>query len=587
MTVDSTPEGTRRKLLPLGITPVRAFAGTAVCVVLLTAFLMPLRTALVVALAVLTTFLYWAGIVIARMHRIARHRIAHKNRKETARRKQREHDQQKRERLRRQIEERAHAEEQAQVEEDELTRLGRYLWNGYSTTALTGLKTFSEDTEHPCHRRAQALELMAEWYEVTGNLKEYAWHRELALRLVPEKRRDRTERNGQTVRNTPHHAAERRFDVIMVSDFSSMGGTSGGYLQELRAQAEAGLDTGIVHQPFVGRGEGRSLNSKLLTAADNEHTELVRPEDGVSCDLLILRHPKAVERLLERTPRIDARRVLLVVNQPPFHYYGEEVSAGRSWDVDRVRKALAGWKEEVEWAPIGPVVREALLEHHAEELRDVRLTEEDWVNIVDLPAWQRSGRRAPDGKVRIGRHSRDYSTKWPETPELLSAIYPEEDGYEIHVLGGARTAAEVRGALPLNWVVHPFHGLSTREFLHGLDVYVYYTNSAYVEAFGRAPLEAMAAGVPTILPPCFRDLFGEAAIYAEPGDVRRTIDTLVADSGRYRMQVERAWEVLEERFGHDAHLRRLSALGVRARGGVHWQRVGLALDRWPEPRATG
>src|SRR5699024_2733552 len=315
--------------------------------------------------------------------------------------------------------------------------------------------------------------------------------------------------------------------------------------------------------------------------------ELVRPEDGVSCDLLILRHPKAVERLLERTPRIDARRVLLVVNQPPFHYYGEEVSAGRSWDVDRVRKALAGWKEEVEWAPIGPVVREALLEHHAEELRDVRLTEEDWVNIVDLPAWQRSGRRAPDGKVRIGRHSRDYSTKWPETPELLSAIYPEEDGYEIHVLGGARTAAEVRGALPLHWVVHPFHGLSTREFLHGLDVYVYYTNSAYVEAFGRAPLEAMAAGVPTILPPCFRDLFGEAAIYAEPGDVRRTIDTLVADSGRYRMQVERAWEVLEERFGHDAHLRRLSALGVRARGGVHWQRAGLALDRWAEPGATG
>lgn len=228
--MDSTPEGVRQKLRPLGITPVRAFAGTAVCVVLLTAFLMPLRTALVVALAVLITFLYWAGIVIARMHRIARKRIAHKNRKETARRKQCERDQQERERLRRQIEERAHAEEQAQAEEDELTRFGRYLWNGYSATALTGLKTFSEDTERPCHRRAQALELMAEWYEVTGNLKEYAWHRELALRLVPEKRRDRPERNGQTVRNTPHHGVERRFDVIMVSDFSSMGGTSGGYL---------------------------------------------------------------------------------------------------------------------------------------------------------------------------------------------------------------------------------------------------------------------------------------------------------------------------------------------------------------------
>src|SRR5699024_12573156 len=162
----------------------------------------------------------------------------------------------------------------------------------------------------------------------------------------------------------------------------------------------------------------------------------------------------------------------------------------------------------------------------AEELRGVRLTVESWVTIVDLPAWHRSGRRAPDGKLRIGRHSRDYSTKWPETPELLSAMYPEEDGYEIHVLGGARTAAEVRGALPLNWVVHPLHGLSTREFLHGLDVYGYYTNSAYVEAFGRAPLEAMAAGVPTILPPCFRDLFGEAALDAVPCDGWRRIASL-------------------------------------------------------------
>lgn len=566
MIVDSTLGGAWRKFLSLGITPVRAFAGAVVVVVLLTAFLVPLRTVLVVALTVLTACLYWAGIVIARMHRAARRRIARKTREEAARRKQREHDRKERARLWKQAEERAHAEKHAQAEEDELARSERYLWNGYSTTALAELKSFAEDTEHPRGQRAQALELVAEWYEATGNTKEYARHRDLALRLTSETRGDQ---RGWAVREEPLQRQEHGFDVVMVSDFSAMGGTSGGYLQELRAQAEAGLRTGIVHQPFVGRGEGSTLNSKLLAAADNAHTRLVQPEDDISCDLLIVRHPKAVERLLQRAPRIDTRRILLVVNQPPFHYYGEEVGTGRSWDIDRVRKAFAGWGGEVEWAPIGPAVREALLEHHSEELRDVRLTDDDWVNIVDLPAWRRSGRRAPDGKVRIGRHSRDYSTKWPENAELLSAIYPEDDGYEIHVLGGARTATEIRGALPLNWVVYPFYGLPTRDFLHGLDVYVYYTNTAYVEAFGRAPLEAMAAGVPTILPSCFRDLFGEAAIYAEPDDVRREIDALMANPERYRTQVERAWEVLEDRFGHDAHLRRLAALGVRSKVGAH------------------
>lgn len=570
MSVDGTFGVAWQKLLPPGTTATRvlSFVVVAVGVVSLTVLLAPLRTALVVALAVLMASLYWIGIVIAHMRKATARRIARKTREETERRAQRERDRRERARLRKQAEERERAEEREQAEAAEFTRLEKLLWNGYSTTALTELRSFSKDTGRSRSQRAQALELVADWYEITGDLEEHTRHRHLALRVDPAMQRGRAGRTRRAARVASLRGCERKFDVVVVSDLSVMGGTSGSNLQELQAQAGAGVRTGVFHQPFAGRGEGRPLNGKLLAAVDNDHTRLVRPEDRVSCDLLIVRHPRTLARLLERMPRIETRRVLLVVNQPPFHYYGEEGGSGRSWDIGHTREALAGWVGHAEWAPIGPAVRDALLEHHAEELRGVQLTDEDWVNIIDLPVWRRSGRRLSDGKVRIGRHSRDHPTKWPESAESLSAIYPEEEGYEVHVLGGAGTATEIRGALPLNWVVHRFDALPAKEFLHGLDVYVYYTNSAYVEAFGRAPLEAMAAGVPTILPPCFRDLFGEAAIYAEPDDVRREIDALMADPERYRTQVERSWEVLEERFGQGAHLRRLAALGVRSEAGA-------------------
>ncbi|WP_449289354.1 glycosyltransferase [Nocardiopsis salina] len=102
------------------------------------------------------------------------------------------------------------------------------------------------------------------------------------------------------------------------------------------------------------------------------------------------------------------------------------------------------------------------------------------------------------------------------------------------------------------------------EFLRDLDVYVYQTSSDLLEAFGRAPLEAMAAGVPTVLPPKFEELFGSAAVYAPPGRVGEAVDWLVADPHRSRHQVEQAWEVLRDRFSHQAHLQRLAAMGVRA-----------------------
>ena len=79
---------------------------------------------------------------------------------------------------------------------------------------------------------------------------------------------------------------------------------------------------------------------------------------------------------------------------------------------------------------------------------------------------------------------------------------------DVRFLGGARHARARLGRWPWNWRVAPFGALDVQDFLAGLDVFLHYPDPDYVEEFGRAPMEAMAAGVPVILPPEFAPTFG-------------------------------------------------------------------------------
>ena len=71
--------------------------------------------------------------------------------------------------------------------------------------------------------------------------------------------------------------------------------------------------------------------------------------------------------------------------------------------------------------------------------------------------------------------------------------------------------------------------MDPREFLAQLDFFVYYHHPAWLEAFGRNILEALASGLPAILPAHFRSLFSDAAIYAEPAEVPSVVNQLYAD----------------------------------------------------------
>ncbi|MFN3614857.1 MAG: glycosyltransferase [Rubrimonas sp.] len=97
-------------------------------------------------------------------------------------------------------------------------------------------------------------------------------------------------------------------------------------------------------------------------------------------------------------------------------------------------------------------------------------------------------------------------------------------------------------------------------FLADLDVFVYFHHPAWVEGFGRTIAEAMAAGIPVILPPHFRATFADAAIYAEPHEVRDRIDELWADEDYARLQGMRGRKWIDRNYGPARYLDRVRTL---------------------------
>ncbi|SDE40932.1 glycosyltransferase [Glycomyces harbinensis] len=402
------------------------------------------------------------------------------------------------------------------------------LHEGWSTEATAYLRGLTADERESPEHRLGAAAILADWYELDDKVV----RRELEL------------------------------DVVVVSNFMLPGGSSSSSAEEVRALRRAGMRVGLVHHPVYDWPLDRPLNDKIRELLDDEGVVWITARDRVECDLAIVRFPRIMMRPMDDLPSLNARRTILVVNQPPYEYYGPGAGRRLTWDVRTVHRNLAAWLGDHTWYPQGPVVRQVLENEHAAETEGVDIAADYWYGVLDVDEWRREGRRPGSGPIRIGRHARDHVRKWPETPERILAAYPTSDDFEIHVLGGAKAVRGMLRRLPENWTILPFGSMQPKEFLHRMDVVVFFIAEAGDEAFGRTPLEAMAVGLPCLLPRSFEPLFGDGAVYCEPEEVEARVRELMDDPDLYAAQSARAIEKVERDFSHRALLRRAAGLGV-------------------------
>lgn len=355
------------------------------------------------------------------------------------------------------------------------------------------------------------------------------------------------------------------YDVIILSEFRMHGGSTRSNIEEILCQRKAGLRTGVVHMCRYDYPPNKRILPEVREVLDDDTCVPIAYGESVTCDLLIIRYPPVLEHMQRYVPDIVASEIRVIVNQPPMSDYGPE--GERRYHLGNCARNLRSlFGKDAVWHPIGPLVRDALHKHHADELCHIDLSDEDWSNIIDIDGWDRGERlRGPNDRLRVGRHSRDSEHKWPSCAADILAAYPAIDDVEVHVLGGADSAKAMLGEIPSNWTVYEFGTVHPKDFLKEIDVWIYFSHPDWLESFGRTIIEAMAVGVPVILPEDYRPLFKDAALYATPETAMEIARAIHADRDAYDKQAEKALAYVRDHFSYSKHVERIRLLFERSR----------------------
>jgi glycosyltransferase involved in cell wall biosynthesis len=343
------------------------------------------------------------------------------------------------------------------------------------------------------------------------------------------------------------------YDIVTVTDLRFPGGSSVSTAEEIRVQHEHGWRSALYHLPSPLLKKARDFHPAIRSAIRDGRCDLLKPHDGrVKARVLLIRHPTVVHSLRSSRPPIEAERIVLVVNHPP-----ESAFARHDYALPDVVDTLTRtFCRRVRIFPIGPLIRAELERCYDGQCR---LETDDWNNVFDFERFRAHRPNAVGSVMRVGRHTRPGAEKWPDSAADILAAYPADMDVEIHVLGGATAAENLVGTLPGNWIVREFGAMPPEEFLRGIDVFVYFHHSRWVESFGRSIVEAMAAGLPCILPPRFRALLGDAALYGAPDDVAGLLARL-RDPDTYAYFSRSGAAYVRERFSPGLHVERLDAL---------------------------
>jgi len=395
------------------------------------------------------------------------------------------------------------------------------------------------------------------WYQRAAN----AWHARTlgaggSLKMPPDNRGERPFVAPMGMVGSRSAARTVEVDVLYATDFRFPGGNSSLSANEIDIMLDRGFRVGIMQIDSPVNGSTATLSGRVLDLAERIGCSVVSLRDDVSAGLVVLRHPTTMQMAPPVRSRVRTRRLVLIVNHPPYEVGGGGVVYDLHEVVDRARE-IFGVEPEV--APESQLIHDALTEVGAGDL--LGGSDRLWPGVV---RWGSANPRTADPTRRpvIGRHGRDHSLKWPDEPEEILAAYPADGMFRVRILGGAGVVQERLGYEPVGWEVLPYGSMEAAEFLGSLDFFVYAPSPRLIESFGMAAAEAIASGLVTILPPYMRSTFGEAALYATAHEVAPLVSFVWNNPERYAAQSQAALAYAHDAFTDDAVLARLKRYGV-------------------------
>ncbi|RNL53909.1 glycosyltransferase [Arthrobacter oryzae] len=344
------------------------------------------------------------------------------------------------------------------------------------------------------------------------------------------------------------------FDVVFVTDFRFPGGNSSLVAVEIEVACKAGLRVGVAQLDSPVLRANHYFNATVHEVLQRLDVPVLTLDDEVIVHLVAIRNPTVLQYAERLRPKFITKNVVIIVNTAPMGRNGSnfcydlgqcEESARQMFGLDPVVYPESPQTRELNSA-LFPLVNYAA---------------DDWTGFVEPQHFEIIREHDKGRRPVVGRHSRDHALKWPATATEVRQAYVQPGVFDTRIMGGTESIQQIidLGKEP-SVVVLPFGYQEPVEFLTAIDFWVYQHNHALTESFGMAVVESLASGAVAILPAYMEPLFGDAALYATPGEVSSIVKRYWDDADLYRLQSERAREAVRSRFSTDAFIRRLSRL---------------------------
>jgi len=345
--------------------------------------------------------------------------------------------------------------------------------------------------------------------------------------------------------------AKQCLDVIVIGDFRNPLCLASTTIDQLTAMIREGYNVGLIQLKGIALDQPAPLHAEIRAMITDGQVALLDPDLPATAEIIIATDPALFTHLPHRLLQLKARHRLVLVRQNPLEADG---ATQLNWPaIDRHAKEMLGG--EVTFAPLHQGVR------HDLSILDpsLRLTDDDWPDVLDIKKGQRSRENFAGSRPVIGRHAPAIAEAWPADPATLLTAYPGDRQIEVRLQGGGVLKDVIR-PFPRNWEVLPAVRAETEHFLSTLDFFVHTQNQSRENQFDPAILEAMASGVVAILPPWFEPILGDAAVYATPDQIEATIWRFYNDRLAFLNQSQLGISTIQEKFSATNFIERLQRL---------------------------